>query len=329
MSSKLIARLIIVTALSVCALTAADSLRVCATVPDLGDLARRIGGAQVDVTVFAQGGDDPHDVEARPSFVLALARADCLVHVGVELEIGWLPAIQRQAGNAALRAGSPGNIDASQAVDLIRPQGPVDRSMGHVHAAGNPHYLCDPIQGWLVAGLLCQRFTALRPAAAEVFAQNLAAFGGELALRLVGEARVRELGAEVVLRQCRSGELALDGVEGWLGRMAPWRGTAVIVDHDQWPYFARRYGVNIVGCIEPLPGIPPGAKHLNTLATQMRTAAVTRVWTSAAYDQRPIAAIAAQTGARIHTLPHQVGAVDGSDDYLSFCAACVEVLCAP
>jgi zinc/manganese transport system substrate-binding protein len=130
----------LVALLSLGSLAAAEPLRVCTTIPDLGDLVRQVGGDQVVVTVFARAADDPHFVEARPSFTKALARADMLVVVGLELEIGWVPVLQEQARNPRVQVGGPGYVDASVAVDKLGvPAAGTDRSHGDVHAGGNQH----------------------------------------------------------------------------------------------------------------------------------------------------------------------------------------------
>jgi zinc/manganese transport system substrate-binding protein len=308
-------------------LAAAEPLRVVATVSDLGSLAREVGGERLTVTVLARGGDDPHFVEARPSFVRALVDADCLIQVGVELEIGWLPPILLQARNPRLRLGAPGNIDASSAIALITPDQPRDRSHGDVHAGGNPHYLPDPINGWLVARLLRDRFSQLRPADAAHFAAGYARFSDRLARRLAGDALVEAHGAEAVLDQVRTGTVAeTPALGGWLQRLAGLRGQAVVVDHDQWPYFAQRFGLVAGGFIEERPGVPPSARHLMTLARRMQAEDIRLLLSSPVYDRRPLDRVAEASGARVVVLPHQVGALPGTDDYLAFIEACVVAL---
>ncbi len=328
MSSKLALLL----ALGVFGLTGAEPLRVVATVPDLGSLAQHVGGDRIALSVLARSGDDPHFVEARPSFVRVLAQAEALIYVGVELEIGWLPPVQLQAGNARLRLGAPGNIDASAAVDLIKPDQPRDRSHGDVHAGGNPHYLSDPIAGWLVARRLRDRFSALRPDDTDVFAANFTRFSDQLARRLAGDALVDALGAETVLSRSQAGTLTADlpaPIGGWLARMADQHGQRVVVDHDQWPYFGRRYGLVMAGFIEERPGVPPSARHLIALAQWMQAEDIRILLSSPVYDRRPLDRVAAAAGARVIVLPHQVGALPGTDDYLDFCAACVAAFVAP
>lgn len=329
MSSKRVLLL----ALGMLGLMGAEPLRVCATVPDLGSLAQHVGGDRIALSVLARSGDDPHFVEARPSFVRVVAQAEALIYVGVELEIGWLPPIQLQAGNAKLRLGAPGNIDASAAVDLIKPDQPRDRSHGDVHAGGNPHYLPDPINGWLVARRLRDRFSALRPDDAEVFAVNFSRFSDLLARRLAGDALVDAVGADTVLSRSQAGTLTAADLPaplgGWLARMADQQGQRVVVDHDQWPYFGQRYGLVMAGFIEERPGVPPSARHLITLAQRMQAEDIRLLLSSPVYDRRPLDRVAEGAGARVVVVPHQVGALPGTDDYVDFCAACVDAFAVP
>lgn len=319
-------------------LIAADPLRICASVPDLASIAREVGGDRVVITTFAKGGDDPHFVEARPSFIAGLARADVLIEVGLELEVGWLPLVVKQAGNPRIRPGSPGWIVAADAiVPLGIPTGPVDRTHGDVHAHGNPHFLLDPVCGVQVARLCCERFSGLRPADADGFRTRLADFEGRIATALVGSEAVASLGAATVIdlaaagtlrARLREGDLPLGG---WLGQLtpeAPRAAPTVICDHEHWPYVARRFGLDIVGYLEPKPGLPPTSRHLADLADLMRERAVTRIVISPPSDPRPAERLAAATGAKVITVPHQVGAIPGCDTYHDLIATVVTTLAA-
>jgi ABC-type Zn uptake system ZnuABC Zn-binding protein ZnuA len=306
---------------------AARPLAVCATVPDLGALAREVGGEAVSVTVFTKGTEDPHFVEPRPSFVKALSQADLLLLVGMDLEAGYLPVLLRGARNGRVLPGARGHLDASQAVaPLGAPPGPVDRAMGDVHALGNPHYLTDPVNGLRVARLIRDRLSELRPADGARFAARTADFERRLGAALVGAALaakydVEKLGAlgehegldAFLAAQGDAGALA-----GWLGRLRPQRGARVVDDHDVWPYFARRFGVVVIGHMEPKPGITPTTRHLGALVERMRAAEVRAILASAYYDQRHARFLAERTGARVAAMANQVGARPGTEDYLAF-----------
>ncbi|MBA3686980.1 MAG: zinc ABC transporter substrate-binding protein [Planctomycetes bacterium] len=316
-------------------LGAEERLRVCASVPDLGSIARAVGGDLVEVTVFAKGGEDPHFVEPRPSFIKALARADALIEIGMELEIGWLPAVVQQAGNGRVQPGARGRITAGDAITPLGvPTGPIDRSQGDVHAMGNPHFLPDPLAGVAIARLLRDRFAELRPGSSAAFAANYAAFATAIAEALAGASAAQTLGSEQVLDGVEQGtldaQLAKSGTAlgGWLAALKPCAGLAVVADHDLWPYFAKRFGLRIVGFLEPKPGLPTTSRHLTAIAAQMSAQQVAVIIINPTFDRRHAETVAKRTGATIASLAHQVGAAPGTDEYLAFIAYDVAALAA-
>jgi ABC-type Zn uptake system ZnuABC Zn-binding protein ZnuA len=307
---------------------AAEPLRICATVPDLGDLVRHVGGDQVVVTVFCRGGDDPHYVEARPSFTRALARADLLVVIGLELEIGWVPVLQEQSRNPRVLVGGAGYFDASTAVDKLGiPPPDADRSHGDVHAGGNPHYLSDPLNGLLVARALRDRLSTLAPTRREQFHANWRAFSTRLAVALFGETIAHSLDPEdVPARIAQETTTASADIGGWFADLREVRGTAVIADHDLWPYLAHRFGFAVVGFLEPKPGISPTTAHLAALIEHMRNTNARAILTVPYFQPRHAKLVAERTGAAIVPLAHQVGALPGTDDYVALIAHNVAAL---
>ncbi len=304
----------------------AKPITVCATVPDLGSLAREVGGDQVSVTVFAKGTEDAHFIEAKPSFIKALSQCDLYIQVGMDLEIGWAPVLLQNARNAAVLPGGHGYIDASTGIQRLEvPTGPVDRSMGDVHPLGNPHYLLDPLNGLKVARLIRDKLVELRPDRKSYFEDRFVAFHLKLGTALVGETLAKKYDVEKLAVLYEHGKLApfLRGqgeaslLGGWLGKMLPYFGTKVVADHNLWPYFARRFGIAVIGFMEPKPGIPPTTRQLGTLVDLVRAERVGAVLTVSYYDPRHARFISQQTGARIVNLAHQVGARNGTDDYLT------------
>jgi ABC-type Zn uptake system ZnuABC Zn-binding protein ZnuA len=192
--------------------------------------------------------------------------------------------------------------------------------MGDVHASGNPHYLLDPVNGLRVAREIRDRLTELRPEAAEGFQQRTTAFEQRLLARLVGEQIVARHGAEVVATAVLADRLPA-GVDeaalgGWLGAMRPHRGKAVIADHDLWPYFARRFGFEVAGFLEPLPGITPTTKHLGEITTLMKQRGIRAILSAAYFSPLYADKVADATGAQVLEMANQVGARKGVDDYL-------------
>ena len=313
-------------ALTAAPVAAAEPLKVVASVPELGSLARAVGGDLVSVTVLAKPTEDPHFVEAKPSYVRALSEADLYVQSGLDLEAGYAPVLLTGARNPRILAGQPGFVDASTAiVPLDVPVVPVDRSMGDVHPFGNPHYLLDPLNGLKVAGLLRDRLTALRPADEAVFTANYDAFRQRMDDALVGAPLARKYGAEKLARLYEYGKLLpfleqqgdAAALGGWLGAMAPHRGVRAVDDHPIWTYFARRFGIDIVGHLEPKPGVPPTTRHLQEIVERIKADDVRLILAAAYYDPRHADFVAAQTGAVVVRMANQVGARPGTDDYLA------------
>ena len=303
----------------------AKPLQVCATVPDLGNLVREVGGDRVSVTVFAKGTEDPHFVEAKPSFIKALSQCDLYVQTGMDLEIGWAPVLLQNSRNGAVLPGGRGFLDASTVIAPLEvPTGPVDRSMGDVHPLGNPHYLLDPLNGFKVARLIRDKLIELRPDHKAYFDNRYASFSKRLGVALVGEKLARKYDVEKLALLSERGRLgaflAGQGEEallgGWLGLMLPHYGSKAVDDHNVWPYFTRRFGIHVIGHLEPKPGVSPTTSHLRMLVDRMRVEGVKAVLAVPYYDPRHARFISEHTGARVVNLANQVGAREGADDYL-------------
>ena len=304
---------------------ATRSIQACATLPDLGSLVREVGGDRVSVTVFAKGTEDPHFVEAKPSFIKALSQCDLYIQAGMDSEIGWAPVLLRNARNGAVLPGGRGFLDASTVIAPLEvPTGPVDRSMGDVHPLGNPHYLLDALNGLRVARLIRDKLIELRPNHKTYFDERYAAFSKRLGAALVGEKLAKKYDVEKLALLFERGRLGTflkqQGDEallgGWLGLMLPHHGVKSVDDHNIWPYFTRRFGIQLIGHMEPKPGIPPTTGHLRALVERMRAEGVRLVLAAAYYDPRHARFISENTGARVVNLANQVGAREGTDDYL-------------
>jgi ABC-type Zn uptake system ZnuABC Zn-binding protein ZnuA len=303
---------------------AADRIAVVATVPDLADLVRTVGGDAVEVEALVRGPQDPHFIEPRPSFVRRLHDADLFVEVGLDLEVGWSPVLLRSARNPRILPGGEGYVDASTAIAPLEvPTGAVDRSMGDVHPYGNPHYLLDPLNGLRVARLLRDRLSALRPEASADFAARTDRFEQALVSALVGASlAARHDPAELVARiddgtldAFLAGHGEADALGGWLGALRPYRGTEVIQDHRIFPYFARRFGLVPVMELEPKPGIAPTTAHVARVIERVRAGHVPLLLTTPYFDARHARRVAEATGATVVELAHQVGAREDTDGY--------------
>jgi ABC-type Zn uptake system ZnuABC Zn-binding protein ZnuA len=305
----------------------ADQLKVCCTVPDLGALTQEVGGDRVAVTTFAKGPEDPHYIEARPSFVRALADADLFIQTGLELEVGWAPVLLKNARNERVLPGTPGFLEAATAIQPLEvPTGTVDRSLGDVHPGGNPHFFTDPVCGLEVAKLIADKLAALRPADAAFFAGRYQDFAKRLGERMFGKdlaakydpsklAALQEKGRlpDFLKAQGDDGKLG-----GWLAEARPFAGKRVIADHAVWPYLSRTFGFSVAGYLEPKPGIPPTTKHLQEVIALMKQEGISVILTTPFFDPKHARVVAEQTGGHIAAMAHQVGALPGTDDYLGF-----------
>ena len=268
----------------------AAKLRVVSSLQDFSSIAQAIGGDRVETFALAKGYQDPHFIDAKPSFVLQLSRADLLIVAGLELEIGYLPPLIDQSRNNKIHPGNPGYLDASVGTDILqRPTTQVTRAMGDVHPYGNPHYWTDPENGRVVARAIAARLSQLDPADSAVFQKNLAAF----------EARLTQKEAE------------------WRTKMAPYAGTRIVTFHDSWPNFAKAFKLNIVGHVEPKPGIPPSPSHTLEIINLIQAQKVPAILVEPYFDRKTPDYIAAKTGAAVVIFYPSVGGTPAVGDYFT------------
>ncbi len=267
---------------------AADKLNIVTATEDAASITREVGGDRVTVTSIGKGYQDPHFIEPKPSFLLLLLRADLLEVIGLELEIGWLPPLLDQSRNNNIRPGQKGYLDLSQGVEILdRPSGNVNRSMGDVHPLGNPHYWLDPANAVRMAIEITNKLTELRPSDGLYFAQRLQSF------------KVR----------------MNDANKRWLALMAPYRGAKIVTYHPSWPNFARHFGLQIAGTVEPKPGIPPSPSHTLEIINLIKEQKIKVILMEPYFDRKTPDFIAEKTGAKVVVMYPSVGGKAGLDDY--------------
>ena len=265
------------------------ALNVVTTTSDLASIVSEVGGDKIAVESLARGYQDPHFVEAKPSFVLKLNKADLLVVVGRDLEIGWLPALINQARNARIQPGADGYFDASLTAKILDlPTGQLTRAMGDVHPLGNPHYWLDPENGRAIAKAVQAKLSQRDPANAPYYAQRAADFD-----RRLNEAQQR-----------------------WKSMMAPYKGIKVVTYHRSWANFADAFGIDVIGYVEPKPGIPPTPQHTLDVIQAMRAQGIKLIIVEPYFDSKTPNSIASQTGGNVLVLPPSVGGVPAASDYL-------------
>jgi zinc/manganese transport system substrate-binding protein len=266
----------------------AAGLRVVATTQDLEAIVKEVAGDKVETESLAKGYQDPHFVEAKPSFILRLNKADLLVVVGRELEIGWLPPLITQARNQKIQPGAQGYLDASLTAKILDlPTGQITRAMGDVHPQGNPHYWLDADNGRRIAKAIQGKLSELDPGNAALYAQREADFERRLA----------------------------DAEQRWKATMAPYKGLKVVTYHRSWPNFADEFGLDVMGYVEPKPGIPPSPSHSLELIQAMKKDNVKIIIVEPYFDPKTPNSIGSQTGAQVVTLAPSVGGQKEAADY--------------
>ncbi len=268
---------------------AQGKLRVMTTTEDLASIAREVSGDRATVEGMAKGYQDPHFVEAKPSFILKLQKTDLLIVVGRELELAWLPPLILQSRNARIQVGAEGYMDASAQVRILEiPQGQITRAMGDVHPMGNPHYWLDPENGKIIAREIVAKLSAFRPNDRAYFEQRLADFSN----------RLTEAGKR------------------WQALVAPYKGTKVVTYHRSFANLADRMGLDVVGYVEPRPGIPPSPQHTLDLMNEMKRLNIKLVLVEPYFDLKTPQAIGRETGAQVLVVPPSTGGVKEVNDYI-------------
>ena len=273
-------------------------INVVCTLPDFASLARAVGEDKVDVTSMAKPTEDPHFVDARPSFVVQLRTADVLIDGGAELELGWLPPLLQNARNPKIEVGKPGRVQASQGIRLMNVPTNVTRAAGDVHALGNPHFMTDPIIAKAVAQHIAQSFAAVDPPNAAFYDANYKKFEATI------NAKLQEWGAALL----------------------PFKGQHVVAYHDSWVYFAHRFGLNIDVFLEPKPGIPPSPSHLAEVIEQIKAQKIKAIIVEPFHDRKIAEKVAGATGAKVVDFAQYPGALPNTDTYVKLIDALVSRL---
>jgi zinc/manganese transport system substrate-binding protein len=264
-------------------------IRVVATYPAIGAMVEQITGPGTEIMVLADGRLDPHTILPRPSLIADLQRADMLIINGAQLEIGWLPPLLSQANNPRIQPGQKGFLDLSRHVTLLDVPTAVSRDQGDVHPDGNPHFLLDPENITLATAAICRSLCQLNPAEAARYRANLADF----------QERWQQANVQ------------------WQKDMESLKNKNVVLYHRLFDYFFRRFSLNIIATIEPLPGIPPSARHLSELVDLIGNSGVSFIVQDVYHSSKAARFLAEKTGVRMVQLPHDIGAVPEARDLFS------------
>ncbi len=267
--------------------TSMGKINVVATTPDLASIAVEIGGDAVEVKALAKATEDPHFVDAKPSHIVTLNRADVLIEGGAELEIGWLPPLLESARNTKLAVGAPGRIVASQGIRMLEVPSTLDRARGDVHALGNPHFLIDPIDVRIIAGTIAEHFALVSPQSAELFKANLKKFNATLDAKLAA----------------------------WQKSLAPFKGAKIVTYHKDFVYLAERFNLDVVETLEAKPGIAPSPAHLAQVISTMKASNAHVILVQPFQNRKTAETVARQADAVVLDMAQQPGAIKGTEGY--------------
>jgi zinc/manganese transport system substrate-binding protein len=265
-------------------------LNIVATLPWIGSLAKEIGKDKVSVTTLVKPTQDPHTVEAKPSMILAGRKADMIMYNGLDLEIGYLPLIMESSKNSRIMPGRPGNFDCSKFVKVIDKHAHVERSMGDVHPLGNPHYHYSPTNIMRIAEGMTNALADMDPANASYYKSNFKVFSATYTER----------------------------VKRWKSQAKHLIGNRYVAYHKLFEYLAAEFGFKIVAYVEPKPGIPPSAAHIEALIERMKAIKPDGILTTSFYGKQESDSIAIKTGVKVVTVPADVGSMPGTDDWFTF-----------
>lgn len=267
----------------------AKSIHVLTTTTDLESVVQFIGGDKVDVESLGRGNQNYHFLSAKPSYMIKAKKADLFIRVGLDLEIGYEPLILEGSRNPDIRVGQQGHLDASEGIKPLDIPDKVDRSMGDIHASGNPHYWLDPLNMKIVASNIASRLSEISPENKSVFENNLTNFNANLDQKMIE----------------------------WKKVLSSYSGEKLITYHKTWRYFAERFGFEIIGELEPKPGVPSSPSHLKNVVNLVKENKVKIILNENIYREDAARYVADRTSAVVVSAPISVGGAKGADDYFS------------
>lgn len=304
----------------------AEPLKVCVTTPDVESLVKSVGGEQVEVLCFTKGAQDPHVVDIRPSFVSTLNQTDVLIQVGLGIENAYLAEMMERVKRSELRPGGTANLNLG--INTLPLEGESGKGIqDSFHEEGNPHYLLDPVEGLRCSKEICDKLISMRPESETIFEKNHRDFAKAWMEMFYGEAVAAKLKvqdfAEFVDRESleQTVQQALikyaDELKGVSGIMKPLKGIQFVSDHDEWPWFARRFDLQILDQLEVTPGVPPSTQHLTQLVAKMKQQDVSLILSAPYFPIRYAKLVQrVNNNATIVPMSHQTRARPGSEDYL-------------
>lgn len=305
----------------------ADKIKVVTTLSVYADLVKAIGGERVEVNAIVAGDQDAHYVKPKPSYALWMSKADLFVETGLDLEL-WAPDLIDKSRNPKIRSGQPGYVSVATGVPMLEIPVSPDRSQGDIHIYGNPHIYTSPLNAKIIAENIAIGLMKVSPADQAYFQKNLERFQQEIDRRLFGDQLVQILGGETLTRLALSnnlipfleresfqGKKLIDYLGGWMGQMLLYRGRKLVAYHQTWVYFEKLFGIEIVGYIEPKPGIPPSPRHVEQLINSIRQQNARIILAENYFDERKVREIAEKVQGIPVIVP--IGLMNESDTYFT------------
>ncbi len=267
--------------------TNAGTIKVVTTLTDLKSIAEMIGGNKVSATSIATGYQNPHFVDPKPSYIISLSNADLFVTVGLDLETGWSPQLLASSRNSKIQKGSAGYVDASEGIGLLQVPTSANRGEGDIHIYGNPHYWLDPLNGKVIARNIANGLERIDLSNKTFYEANLQTFYAKIDMKM----------------------------KEWQAKMQPFKGTKIIAYHNEWVYFERRFGLQVVDFMEPKPGIPPSPSQLVKVINEIKSNNIKVIISSPYFTTSSSVVVAKQTGVKVLTLATSTGAFNSVKNY--------------
>ncbi|HGY54773.1 MAG TPA: zinc ABC transporter substrate-binding protein [Caldithrix abyssi] len=305
---------------------AADRLNVVTTLSTYADIAKQIGKERIEVQYIVPGDQDAHFVRPKPSYAVMLSKADVFVTTGLDLEL-WVPSVVDMSKNDHIRSGQEGYVAAYDGIELLDKPTVLSRSEGGLHIYGNPHITTSPLNWKIIAENIAIGLIKNDPANEDFYRQNLSIFQKEIDKRLFGETLVKLMGGSLLTKLALSGQLIdflqnksyagkklIDYLGGWLGEGLVFRNKKIVAYHKNWVYFKQLFGLDIIGYVEPKPGIPPSPKHVEDLIVKMKKNNIKVILAANYFDENKVRNICAKVNAVPVIVPIYVNGAPGTEN---------------
>ena len=320
---KSIYKLFIIVAIIFNVSFAKEKINIVTTLSVYSDIAKQVGGDKVQVNYIVPGDQDAHYVRPKPSYAVMLSKADLFVTTGLDLEL-WVPSVVDMSKNSNIRSGQIGYVAAYDGINLLDKPTVLSRSEGGLHIYGNPHLTTNPLNFKIIAENIVIGLEKLQPEYSDYFRLNLKEFNQKIDDKTFGNELVNLMGSSLLTKLANSGQLVdfldkkkykdkkmLDYLGGWLKEGMVFRNKKIVAYHKNWIYFKNLFGINIIGYVEPKPGIPPSPKHVESLIQKMKKNNVTVVLAANYFDENKVRTICEKVGANPVIVPLYV---DGAED---------------